>query len=484
MPDGNVFSALYEAQMANGGVAAGMEEEQLQKYQSDANAPKSYEDVLAVVQKDISQNHATELADSITKTEGQKILKSLIARYINSNNIVCAQISDYNELTEKIFDDMAGFSFLTPYIYNDDVEEININSYDDIEVIDSACGGKEYRKLEEHFASPQQCQDIVAKMCRLGGIVIDGSQPVKDSYIFQGTRISAMVPPIVDAAVGAVASIRRQKSSKITKEMFLKYDTATEDELDFVVTCINNGISIVLGGATGSGKTADLGYVLDNIDDSKRVYIMEEARELDVTKRDDNGRVVNRVLYTKTRTTNDPKTSVTPEMLLKQALRQHPDIIVPAEMRGAEAWTAQESGRTGHTIATTVHCNSAEEAYKRILTMCLETGTKLSENMLMGMIMDAFPIVVFKKQLKDGSRKYMRIIEPTDYVDGHLKYNVLYEYKVHGWTKDEYGNLKVSGEHKKIMPLSDKLATRMLENGAEIETIRRYASPKWYASVK
>ncbi len=67
------------------------------------------------------------------------------------------------------------------------------------------------------------------------------------------------------------------------------------------------------------------------------------------------------------------------ELLLKEALRQHPDIIVPAEMRGSEAWTAVNAGLTGHTIVTSVHANSAEEAYERIFMLCLEKNANMTE---------------------------------------------------------------------------------------------------------
>ena len=62
--------------------------------------------------------------------------------------------------------------------------------------------------------------------------------------------------------------------------------------------------------------------------------------------------------------------------LLKLSLRLHPEILVPAEMREKEALTVQEAGRTGHTIVSTLHANSARTAYDRILTMCLSPGTK------------------------------------------------------------------------------------------------------------
>ena len=51
---------------------------------------------------------------------------------------------------------MAGYSFLRKWIYREGVEEININAYNDIEVI--LAGGRSM-KIPEKFASPTQAID-------------------------------------------------------------------------------------------------------------------------------------------------------------------------------------------------------------------------------------------------------------------------------------------------------------------------------------
>ncbi len=343
---------------------------------------KEYVDILEFIRKEISTNHANELAEVISDASGQTVLKNLIKQYINSNNFMCSDIENFESLVNKIFEDMAGFGLLTQYIYDKDVEEINITAWNNIEVLSPNYKGG-LKKLDETFASPQQAIDIVQKMCACGGIRLDESQPVKDSYIFKGTRCSAIMYPAVDKEAGVSASIRRQKKRAITKKKLLDENSAIAEELDFISMCINCGVSVGYTGGTGSGKTADMGIVLRDIPYNKRIYSIEDSRELDLIATDDNGKVLNRVVHTVTRPHEDTKSNVDAELLLKEALRQHPDIIVPAEMRGAEAWTAVNAGLTGHTIVTSVHANSAEEAYERIFMLCLEKNANLTEKMLM-----------------------------------------------------------------------------------------------------
>ena len=141
--------------------------------------------------------------------------------------------------------------------------------------------------------------------------------------------------------------------------------------------------------------------------------------------------------------------------------------------------TAQEAGRTGHTILTTLHASTALAAYTRILTMCMQSDTTLSENVLMKLIIEAFPIMAFKKQLADKSRKYMRIIEAEDYKDGKIKCRTLFRFVVTGKKEEKGKILSIEGHHKREENISQRLAARLLENGADIEEICKYAGEEW-----
>lgn len=436
--------------------------------------PIPYAEALEYVKNVISSKHANELADVVDQEASQQLVKALISRCIFAHSLCIQGMSSHEELIEKLYNDMAGFAFLTKYIADDTVEEINGNAWDDIEIV-TACG---YRKLQEHFVSPKHCIDIVRKMAKAGGMIIDGSQPIVDSYIEKGVRISAMIPPVIDSDCGAVFSIRKQKNVLFTKEQLLGTETASEEELAFLSLCLRGGISVAIAGATGSGKTADVAYLLNQVPKEYRVYSIEDSRELKLMQRNAAGKVKNRVIQTQTRET------VSANALLKKALRFDPDIIVPAEMRGEEAMTAQEAGRTGHTILTTLHASNAFGAYTRILTMCMQSGTVLSETMMMNLILEAFPIMAFKKQLADKSRKYMKIIEAEAFTNGKIQGRTLYRFVVTG-RQEQGGRIrKITGYHKKEQCISRSLALRLLENGVGLEEISKFAEPEWVAEYE
>ena len=429
---------------------------------------QDYSEILDKLQRIIAKNHSSELAQVLYSEEAEEKLKDLIMRYLNSEQLVAKDKGNISELVDAIYYDMAGMGVLSPYLQDTDTEEINVNGYGGIWVL--------YRdkkmRLNETFGTPEACSNIVRKMSRFGNVILDGSKPIGDSFIARGVRMSGAISPCVDPDAGAIASIRKQKPSFITRENLIEWDTATAEELDFLTLCVNNGVSVAIAGATGSGKTADMGYILSCVPPDKRIVTIEDTRELSLAKFDENGVMINDVIHLLTKEEPNPISMLD---LLKLSLRLHPEILVPAEMRGKEALTVQEAGRTGHTIVSTLHANSARTAYDRILTMCLEAGTSLSEERLLKNIVEAFPIMLFKMQLPDKSRKYMEIFEATGVENGEVTGSTLYKYVIDHYERDKDGKIiKAVGTHKRLGCISPALAEKLLIGGVPQEEILRF----------
>lgn len=435
----------------------------------DAVKAQDYGEILDKLQRLIAKNHSAELAEVLYAPEAEGRLKDLIIRYLNSEQLVAKDVGNISELVDAIYFDMAGMGLLSPYLQDAETEEINVNGSGGVWVL-----YKDRKiRLNETFGSPEACANIVRKMSRFGNVILDGSKPIGDSYIAKGVRMSGAIEPCVDPDAGAIASIRKQKPSYVTRKNLIGWDTATADELDFLTLCVNNGVSVAIAGATGSGKTADMGYILSTVPSEKRIVTIEDTRELSLAQYDENGVMQNDVIHLLTKEEPNPVTMLD---LLKLSLRLHPQILVPAEMRGKEALTVQEAGRTGHTIVSTLHANSARTAYERILTMCLEAGTALSEERLLKNIVEAFPIMLFKMQLPDNSRKYMEIFEATGVQNGEVAGNTLFQYAVDHYERDADGRIvRVVGAHRRVGNLSQALSERLLIGGVPKEEIRRFS---------
>lgn len=360
------------------------------------------------------------------------------------------------------------------WIYKPGIEEVNINSYDDIEIIMS--GGRSM-KIPDRFQSPQHAVDVTRRLLNTCGMVLDDTMPSVIGFLDKNIRISVDKSPIVDADVGINASIRIVNQQTVSKEKLMVSGSATEEMLDFLTCCIRYGVSVCIAGSTGSGKTTVMSWLLSMVPDNRRLITIEEgSREFDLIKRDENGRAINSVVHLLTRPHENPSLDIDQDLLLERVLRKHPDVIGVGEMRSAkEALSVAESSRTGHTVVTTIHSNSSESTYRRMMTLA-KRKYNMADDILMQIMVEAYPIVVFTKQLEDGSRKIMQIIEGEDYRNGRLYYRPLYQYDVADNRMDENGKIAVIGKHKKLESISDTLKKRMLDNGIPVGKLQPFLS--------
>ena len=204
--------------------------------------------------------------------------------------------------------------------------------------------------------------------------------------------------PIVDEDVGVAASIRIVNPQSMKKQDFVKGGTATGQMLDFLSECIRYGISVCVAGATSSGKTTLLGWLLTTIPDSKRIYSIENgSRELALVRRKE-GKVVNSVIHTLTRDSENERQRVDQIAIFDMALWFNPDIIVKGEMRGLEANAAQEAARPAWRLWTTIHSMSCDATYRRRYPC--KRAVDMSDDTLMGFVTEAYPIVAFASSWK------------------------------------------------------------------------------------
>ncbi len=228
---------------------------------------------------------------------------------------------------------------------------------------------------------------------------------------------------------------------------------------------MKNSISVCIAGNTGSGKTSTASWILSTIPDQKRIYTIEEgSREFDLIRTNENGVPQNSVIHTITKSTIDHNGDVTQEDLLDLSLRFDPDVICVGEMRSREAFAAQEAARTGHTVITTIHSKTAVGAYLRMTTLA-KRAYEFSDETLMKMMIEAFPIIVYQRQLEDGSRKITEIIEGEGYENGKVKYRTLFRYVVDD-NINENGQTRVVGHFEQINTISNSLREELLQNGA------------------
>lgn len=419
---------------------------------------KPFPEVLKEVQEHITKNYSSILKGDID--ENKELLKTYIQKYIESHAIGVAD-TEQGELCTLLYGEMAGFSFLSKYLERDDVEEVNVNQWDDVKVIYSS---GDVLPTKEQFYSPQHGLDVIKRMLHKSGMILDNARPYVIGHLSNKIRITATMPGIVDEDKGLSVSIRIVNPRKLTKAQFVEYGTATDEMLTMLSAFFNYGVSMCMTGATSSGKTTLMSWILDQIPIDKRLITIEKGcREFDCVKRNALGRVINNVIHFLTKESDDPKMVVSMIKLLELALTMHPDFLVVAEMKSDESLQAIKAANTGHTSLTTIHANGCEDTYYRMAALCKESSS-MDDATLMGLATRGFPIVAFAKKLEDNSRRIMEIAECMDVQHGRPMMRTLFRYNI---TDNQIVNNKpkILGYYEKVSNPSENLQKRLRENG-------------------
>lgn len=419
---------------------------------------KEFVDILHEVQEYISSKYATLISHNPHEQKQQ--IMAYINKYLTDYGLGVEGL-EFDALAEKLYSEMAEFSFLTEYLFSNNVEEIDINAWNCIRVY--YADGR-ILPAREKFNSPSHAVDVIRRILHKSGMILDFSQPVIRGHLSNKIRITVFGNPVTDHDKGVAASIRIINPQKLGREDFIRTETATPEMLDFLSLALRYGVSMCVTGATGSGKTTLMSWILSTIPDDKRVVTIENGcREFDLVKTDDNGNVINNVVHLTTKESDDPRQNIDQEKLLEFTLTANPDVICVGESKSAEAMAAQEAARTGHAVITTTHANSCSATYYRLVTLCRQKYS-MDEKTLHNLVTEAFPIVLFTKRLEDNSRKIMEITECEIDGEGRRSIRTLYRYNV---ISNDYVDSKVqiTGHFEKINDISPGLKKRLLENG-------------------
>lgn len=148
----------------------------------------------------------------------------------------------------------------------------------------------------------------------------------------------------------------------------------------------------------------------------------------------EDGQIVNNVVHTLSRPSDNEIYDIAQEDLVVASLRFNPDIVVVGEIRDAEAYSAVEASLTGHTVVSTIHALAADAAHTRLALLC-QKRFPINFNTSLMQAGQAFPIVVFAHKLEDNTGKVMDISGCVVNGHGEREYRTLFRYNI---TKNEF----------------------------------------------
>jgi flagellar protein FlaI len=250
-----------------------------------------------------------------------------------------------------------GLGEMEALLYDELLEEIVINnSHDPVWVYHKKYG---WCKTNLRLRTEELIYDYASMIARKVGRQINILNPMLDAHLPSGDRVNSTMFPISN--FGNTITIRKFSKNPWTITNFIKSKTVSPEVAAMIWLCIQNELSLIVSGGTGSGKTSFLNAMAGLIPANQRIISIEDTRELTLPS------FLHWIPMVTREANPEGKGEVTMLDLMVNALRQRPDRIIVGEIRRQrEAEVLFEAMHTGHSVYATLHADDAEQTLSRL----------------------------------------------------------------------------------------------------------------------
>ncbi len=299
--------------------------------------------------------------------------------------------------------DLTGAGPLEPLLRDPGVTDVLVNRADEVWVD----RGQGVERTAVRFADEAQVRALAVRLAAAVGRRLDDASPHVDARLSDGSRLHAILPPLVPSTTLCLRSFRRRLVGVADLVEAGAFDSDAAALLEAIVAA---RLAFVISGGTGTGKTTVLAALLALVAPSERIVVVEDAPEL----RPDHPHVVPLL----TRTANiEGAGAVGPAELVRQALRMRPDRLVVGEFRGADAMELLAALNTGHEgAAATIHANSAAAVPARFEALGALAG--LDRSAVHSQLIAAIEVVLHLRREPSGRRRLAEVAVLRRAADG------------------------------------------------------------------
>lgn len=267
----------------------------------------------------------------------------------------------------------------------DDVTELCINRPGEAWT-ESNAGWQRHALPELTFQHLRQLATLTAHAAGQG---INDAAPIVSVALPTGERVQVVIPP---AAESGTVSFTIRKPSQVRYSMddyrvsgffddvvvvrsgLLDHEAELLELLrarriqEFFTLAVRSRQTILVSGATGSGKTTFMKALVDAVPPEERVITIEDTPELTIHNQPNHVRL----FYSKG---DRGMAKLTAGDLVQASMRMKPDRLFPAELRDEAAYHFLMAANTGHPGSiSSIHANNELEALPRMADLAAEAA--------------------------------------------------------------------------------------------------------------
>ncbi len=209
------------------------------------------------------------------------------------------------------------------------------------------------------FEEKEKLDGFVLRLAQKTGRSLSIASPLLDGSLADGSRVQATYGTDI-ARKGSNFTIRKFTKEPLTPINQMDFKTVNAEILAYLWLVIENKLSVLIAGATATGKTSFLNSLSLFIKPALKIVSIEDTPELMLPHPNWIPQVARAGFGTKS------YGEVTMFDLLKSSLRQRPDYIIVGEVRGEEAYVMFQGMSTGHPSMGTLHADSIQSVIGRL----------------------------------------------------------------------------------------------------------------------
>lgn len=373
--------------------------------------------------------------DVVPVDELRAIATQFATEIVRSRSVIVPETINENLLIEEVVSELIGYGPLEPLLNDKNVSEIMVNGFDKVYVERDGVNEKTSIK----FIDEPSLMAVIERIVNSQGRRIDEGSPMVDVRLAEyGARVNATIRPISVSA--PTLTIRKFRDDMMTLNHLVSGGSLSREMADFLRLCVEQRKSIIVSGATASGKTTFLNALSNSIPENERIITIEDTAEL-------NFQHQHLVRLEARRANSEGKGEVSIRELLQNTLRMKPDRIVIGECRDGTAHDMLQAMSTGHDGSmTTTHADSPRQLFTRLELLRAESDINMSSKNVQTLISTAVNVIVQQKKFADGSRRIIDITEVVGIEGDVILLNDLFKYDIEGF--DDSGN--VIGTFKQV----------------------------------
>lgn len=324
-------------------------------------------------------------------------LQQNLRTVIQETRLPPLSLEEEMRLIRQVLDEVVGGGPLSPLLADPTVTEVMVNGPRQVYV-------ERRGRLERTavvFRDANHLMSVLERLLDAAGVTITESEPCVDASLPDGTRLNAIIPPLVlnGPTVTLRKRLRQWTMGDVVGQGSLSPHAAT-----FLEACVKAKVNVVISGGTSTGKTTLVNMLSLSIPQEERIITIENVPELELQGREHWIRLVAR------NPNMEGRGEVSLRMLVHNALRMRPDRLILGEARGGEALDVVQAMHTGHEgVITILHANAPQAALERLETLMLMSGLELPAQACRMQIASVVELVVHLSRFPDGTRKVTHI---------------------------------------------------------------------------